>query len=263
MKKIDSYKDLEVGKVYNKVYKGSNKAHAKISGKQTIRIIQTTPNLLVEILFDELGSIFSDELANGPVTHLCPEVSFKEYDLFEIEDESEYFIKAQRMTLQEAFDANLITLDEIRKSNHKVIAVWHEAPKENSFYYKFDVEGRLKENPYLQSVFVEWDSYKERDAAFEEFGIIEGCQQTETHKRPGAVVRKYGPTSDPYNLFVSVAEKGDTENSKGSVSHVVGSDSVTVRSTLIDEGSISVDGKNHLARMRDALIAICKIENIE
>ena len=168
MKKINGHKQFMVGKVYNIIYIGNNKAYAKINGKRTIIIMATSPILQYQVLFDQFGSVFSDELRSGTITSRAPERAFAECELYEVDDKNEWFIKSQLMTTQEALDENLITLDDIKKGpkSRSVVSI------PGGFYITYSVEGRSAKNPYLQCVFVKWGSYEEMETDFIKHGAL-------------------------------------------------------------------------------------------
>ena len=55
----------------------------------------------------------------------------------------------------------------------------------------------------------------------------------------------------------------NAEDSRDVVSHAVGSEEVTVRSNVPSWGAVPVKGKEHLKVLRDAMIEICKMKEIE
>ena len=64
-------------------------------------------------------------------------------------------------------------------------------------------------------------------------------------------------------MYIATIEEGAGEHSAGAVSHVVGGDLVTIRSSVKSWGSILIFGKANLALLRDAFIEICEMEGIE
>ncbi len=175
MKKLQSWKDLKKGGVYNQVYVGDNEAYAKVNGKQTFIVIETTPALKTETLFDEFGSVYSDELRSPTATYpKDPELAFKDVELFEPKDKSEWFIKSVKITsLAAALKANLIKMEDIKDSRMR--SSWFTpffGPKREllGVYHSFSIEGTL-ENPLLQSVFVIWKTWDALYADFAQYGV--------------------------------------------------------------------------------------------
>ena len=170
MKKINGCTQFVVGRIYNSIYIGSNDAYAKINGRQTIIIVTAmSSKLQYQVLFDQFGSVFSDELRSGVITSSAPERAFAECELYEIDNKSEWFVKSQFMTLQEALNENLITLDEIKKSpkSGRVVSI-----SPDGFYTSYSVEGKSEKNPYLQRLYVKWSSYKEMEDDFVKYGAL-------------------------------------------------------------------------------------------
>ncbi|MFA5358246.1 MAG: hypothetical protein WC310_00290 [Patescibacteria group bacterium] len=64
-------------------------------------------------------------------------------------------------------------------------------------------------------------------------------------------------------LQVFSASPEGSEVDPGSISHVIGSDEVSIRSNVAFGGSISVKGRESLKLLRDALVSICKTEDIK
>ncbi len=79
---------------------------------------------------------------------------------------------------------------------------------------------------------------------------------TRTEKRGGS-------EATLYDLFIANSAEGENEHSLGAVSHPIGSNEVTIRSTSSSWGEVPVSGRENLKPLRDALIEICKMENIE
>jgi len=169
LKKLKSYKDLQVGKIYNRVYTGDNEAYARINGKKTFAVISISPEFKIQTLFDQFGSIFSNELRSKEITISDLEKAFAEYEFYEVENSNEYFVKSQFMTLQEALEQDLITFTEIKeKTDSRNITSINFG---KGWYIKFHVEGRSKTNIYLQTVFVKWTSREKMESDFSQIGF--------------------------------------------------------------------------------------------
>ncbi|MFZ2226276.1 MAG: hypothetical protein WA064_02410 [Candidatus Moraniibacteriota bacterium] len=75
-------------------------------------------------------------------------------------------------------------------------------------------------------------------------------------------VKRGGSEETLYDLFIVNVNDGENEHSAGAVSHLVGSDEVMIRSTHRSYGAVPVGGRENLKCLRDALIEICRMENI-
>jgi len=62
-----------------------------------------------------------------------------------------------------------------------------------------------------------------------------------------------------YDLYVASVDAGHHEV----ISHMVGSESVTIRSNQPSWGSVPIVGKEELKVLRDAMIKICEMVGIE
>lgn len=162
MRKLASYKEFEKGKIYNRVYVGENKAYANINGKQTFIVVDLEPELVVQTLFAQFGSVQSDRLTSNEITFGSPEITFNGYELYEVENEKEWFKKSQIMTLDEAVSAGFITPDDIRRRAKHFIAIWLDPG--NGYYNSYPVGGKSKTNPYLQMVYFKWNSIEEMES---------------------------------------------------------------------------------------------------
>ncbi len=156
-----TYRHLQVGKVYNRVYTGPNEAYAAINGKETFRVISVEPNLVCQILFDQFGSPMEKEITGGHITFPVPEKAFEEFDIFTAPDRNDWFIKSAIMTVADALEQGFITMDMAKQSAlHVTCYNWGDA-----FYMSCQVDEsrRPKQNPYLQTVFFVWKSHKEME----------------------------------------------------------------------------------------------------
>ena len=176
MKKLDSYKDLRKGRVYNRVYVGDNKAYARINGKETFRVLETSPMLHVSILFDQFGDPLQQDLGgrNGP-TFTDPVAAFRDFEIFEPKDESEWFKKSVRVaSLAEAIALGLDPA-EIRGKRLKTDGFtprWSADSKTLAAVYgRFSVEDKTPQ-PYLQTIFVVWESWEQLKADYAAYDTI-------------------------------------------------------------------------------------------
>jgi hypothetical protein len=96
MRKIAHWKDLQVGKVYNMIYVGSHRelwAHRSI----TFRVTEVRRfSFYFDVLYARLGSCFTEEMLLQGDSVLLPDKSLKDFELYEVEDESEHFVRALR-----------------------------------------------------------------------------------------------------------------------------------------------------------------------
>jgi hypothetical protein len=176
MKTLIPPNQMEVGKVYNLVYVGDNEAYAKINGKRTILVTATTPELRYVQLYDQFGFPRFDDVRGNP-THVSNlELAFKEDEISEPADESEWFKHSIKVSsLGEALEQELITLDDIknlpvRSNRNPFVGCAGEKGAYIGTYTSFHVEGRTK-HPYLQNVYVWWNSWDEMVEDFEKYGV--------------------------------------------------------------------------------------------
>jgi len=157
MKKI-AWKDFVVGGIYCRVYVGPNTSYSKINGKWTFRVLTTTPELTVRILFSEFGNALVEEITSDIITFTHPDIAFTGYEIFEPANEDEWFKKSARFTsLQDAIDAGLIREIDVLKHT-RFIACTDEKGKLVGVRTHFPVEGKTK-FPFMQSVFLVWKDW--------------------------------------------------------------------------------------------------------
>ena len=156
-----THNDLQVGRVYNRVYKGSIKEYAAINDKETFRVIRLKPQLVCQILFDQFGSPMDKEITGGHITFPSPEKAFEKFDIFETPDQKDWFIKSAIMKVSDALKNRLISMSMAKQAALHVISYNFG----DAFYMSCQVDEarRPKENPYLQTVFFVWKSYKEME----------------------------------------------------------------------------------------------------
>lgn len=156
-----THKDFKVGRVYNRVYTGPNLAYAAINGKETFRVISLKPQLVCQILFDQFGNPMDKEIKGNHITFPSPEKAFKKFDIFESPDQKDWFIKSTIMKVFDALDQDLISMKMAKQAALHVTSYnFGEA-----FYMScgIDDDRRPKGNPYLQTVFFVWNSYKKME----------------------------------------------------------------------------------------------------
>lgn len=172
MKKLINYTWLDKGKIYNRVYVGSNDAYARINGKETFLVLKTEPVLAVQVLYDQFGSPYSEDLRGGVVTFTSPKIAFKEFELFEPENESEWFKKSTRVNcLQEAIDRKLIpeSLVAHKRINSNGFVPTTSGAGMIGVHWHISVEDKT-DQPLLQTVYVVWKNWEELRADFQKFG---------------------------------------------------------------------------------------------
>lgn len=177
MKKIESSSHFCVGGIYNIVYIGDNTAYAAINGRRTIRVTATDPKIKFVTLFDQFGNPLIEDIRSQEIT--AGTESFKEDEIFEPEDESEWFKKSARFSsLQEALKQELVTKEGIQR-----IANWcgtspfiahltglgHSLAGVTCSFYESD--GRAPKQPLLQCVYIVWKNWKDLKTDFELLGI--------------------------------------------------------------------------------------------
>ena len=82
---------------------------------------------------------------------------------------------------------------------------------------------------------------------------------TKTEERGGKKSR--------HNLFIATEHPDENEHGPCAVSYPIGSDSttinITIRGNYPGNGVAFINGKESIKHVRDALIKICEMENIE
>ena len=175
MKKLNSYTEFQSGRVYNRVYTGPNMAYAHINGKETFLVLETTPLQTVE-LFGQFGDPHTDDIRGETVTYDVPEIAFKEFELFQPADASEWLKKSVKVTsLGAAVEQELITREDITQmgehgSTSPFMPTFGRDMKLKGIQCHFQVEDRTK-HPLLQAVFVVWQDWETLKADFKKFGV--------------------------------------------------------------------------------------------
>ncbi len=175
MKKLCSPTELRTGHVYNCVYVGDNDAYARINGKETFLVINIKPLETVE-LFDQFGDPYTDDIRSTLTTHGSITGAFKECEIFQPSNESEWFRKSVRVnSLADALKQGGITIADIKRK-----ADWRgQSPfvttidcnqKLKGIHCSFCVEDKT-DRPLLQTVFVVWQTWVELADDFKKQGI--------------------------------------------------------------------------------------------
>lgn len=175
MIKLKNWKDLKREGIYNRIYIGPNEDYSRINGKETFMIVETEPKLQVAVLFDQFGDPHTENIESNVITFHSPEIAFREFELFEPANEGEWFKKSVKVTsLRDTLQFN-VTMADIER-----VAKWQ---CRSPFMPTFDVEWKMKgvqcsfrvedktTNPFLQTVFIVWPSWKAMAADFEGFGF--------------------------------------------------------------------------------------------
>lgn len=162
-RKVRSWKQLRVGGVYSRVYVGPNEAYARVNGKETFRVLKTKPSLEVQILFEQFGSLFSNEITSDIVTFSSPEKAFEEFEIFEPYTESQWFVKSTMVTtIEEGINRGLLLIDEVRDrtfTSREFTVYWWGEKLSSRPSLSFSREG-ISGNQYFQRTFVLWDSWE-------------------------------------------------------------------------------------------------------
>ncbi len=167
MRKLTGWRDLVAGGVYNMVYVGPAGKRG-IDEKQTFVVIKNDPKLVVQFVFDQFGSIYSDQLRSDERTLGLPDKVFEHFDLFEPTDESEWFRSAIKVTsLAEALEAGLVTTEYI--SNQEISSHCFQFAKDLGVYWLISLDETFSGNPLLRRVFILWKSWDALDADFAQY----------------------------------------------------------------------------------------------
>ena len=166
------YSQMQKGKVYNLVYVGENEAYAKINGKRTIRVVNVSPIQYVE-LFDQFGDPLRDNIPSAVTTIRAPDHVFKNDQISEPADESEWFKHSMKvLSLDEAME-NGVSLAQIRacgSGSLRDVPVFDRDMVLLGRYVQFNVEGQTN-RPMLQTIFVCWSNYEIMRADFQRHGV--------------------------------------------------------------------------------------------
>jgi hypothetical protein len=175
VKKLSSPAEMQAGKVYNLIDIGPNKAYARINGKRTILILETTPKLKYVQLYDAHCIVASDHLRGHPCTIDDLARAFEEDEIFEPASQDEWFKHSAKVrTLADGIAQGLLTREQIQKepvrSRLTLIDASGAGGKRLGIYTFFSVEDQTNQ-PLLQYVYVWWDSEEEMRKDFEEYGV--------------------------------------------------------------------------------------------
>lgn len=160
---------MERGGIYNLVYVGENHAYGRINGKRTIRVLEITPKLQYVNLFDQFGKALSDDLAYGPITVENQDIAFKDDEIYEPADESEWLKHALKVgSLTEALKHG-VTEADIAEYRGLVPIIGRTDVL--GVRASFQVEDRLADRPLLQCVFIVWKNWEATYADFDAHGV--------------------------------------------------------------------------------------------
>lgn len=179
MKKLQ-VRDMKVGGIYNVVYVGQNHEYGRINGKYTIRVVETIPKFKFYQIFYQFGWIDSDELRSPMHTAEDVERCFRDEEIYEPENESQWFKHSLKFKgLAEALKRGVLTLDAIRdcpvnsrvnSSGSPFVSVASPDCKSSWLYASFNVEDKTAE-PLLQRVYIRWDTWEKMRADFRQYGV--------------------------------------------------------------------------------------------
>jgi hypothetical protein len=155
-KQIINWQDLEIGKTYNRVYIGPNKAYAERNGKTTFRVVSKTTNeLRTRDLFDPHPMVLDPELKHNEIRYSAPENFIgTQYVVTECDDPTKWFIKSQVMTVQTALQSGAVKLDTLKK--HFTACAGCQPIMSYNFgeHFYFNLEAQPTEQfPYLETVY--------------------------------------------------------------------------------------------------------------
>jgi hypothetical protein len=176
MKTLVKPAELQSGKIYNLTYVGDNQDFAAINGKRTILVMATRPKLEYVQLHDQFASPMLDDVRGNTVTVSNPTLTFKDYEITEPADESEWFKHSVKvLSLDAALEQKLIAPDDIKShlvqnGRSAFVGCAEQGGKFLGLYTAFNVEGRA-EHPLLQKVCVWWNSWDEMEKDFEKHDV--------------------------------------------------------------------------------------------
>lgn len=174
MKKITPG-ELKAGCVYNKIYRGDNPYYTKHYGVETFRVLEDTPQLKTVTIFSSLNPWpLSEELCGNDTRFINPDFAFKEYDLYEPKDETEWFKRSIKVSsLSEAVERGLIASGNITGRHwyrSSLTSMSDQDSRHAGYYTTMSVEGSA-ENPHLKTVVIHWTRFADLLADFKKFGI--------------------------------------------------------------------------------------------
>ena len=172
MRRISSYMEFEVGKVYNRVYVGENEAYAKVNGKITFIVTEVDPILTVDELFGQFGNPLTDDIRRSGIFFKCPKIALADFELSEPTNKSEWFIKSEKKgSVDEIIRAGIPRdlLCNTRIASGRFVPCFGRGSEMRGVYRHFSLEGRV-DNPYLQSVFGVWRNWEELHRDFRNHG---------------------------------------------------------------------------------------------
>lgn len=176
MRKLLNAGAMKKDGIYNLVYVGNNDAYGKINGKRTILVTATTPKLEYVELHSQFVDSITDDLRSATTTVGDPLIAFKEDEIFEPENESQWYKHSAKITkLSDGIDQGILTREDIlghpvRSSHSPFVAVSGANGKFQGLYTRFGVEGQTN-LPYLQAVYAWWDTWENMYADFKQFGV--------------------------------------------------------------------------------------------
>jgi hypothetical protein len=177
MERLASVAEMEVGGIYNLVYVGENKAYARVNGKRTILVIATEPEFQYVQLYQQFASPTTDDLRSSLVTCEDAPLAFKNDEIFQPVGEDEWFKHSLRVTsLEEAISQGVLTKEDVfrhpvRSRNSPFVGVSDSDGRFVGLYTDFGVQDKTVQ-PYLQTVYVWWDTWEDMRADFKKYGVI-------------------------------------------------------------------------------------------
>jgi hypothetical protein len=174
MRRLVSSDEIEEGKIYNFVYVGATVLYAKNNGKRTVLVVATAPELQYVQLYDPFGYPSTEDLRRGVITVGCPEAVFKETEIYEPDDETQWFKHSMKVaSLTEAIERGILTREDVAVYHNKrvrVVAVSNAQGQHIGRYTCFGVEDKTTQ-PYLQYVYVWWNTWDQMNTDFKRYGV--------------------------------------------------------------------------------------------
>jgi len=161
--------DFKVGSTYNIVYSSNNYMSGK---KETILILQVFPEIKFVILYNQSANMYCGDLRSNIIT--AGFKSFEQDQITEVFDEKDFIKKSEIVTIDDAINRGLITVSELEsifddQSKKCIIISPVIGYDSGKMYIKINVEGKDQINPYLQSIYIKWNSFKEMEASIKRF----------------------------------------------------------------------------------------------
>ena len=176
MRQLSSAAEMKVDGIYNLVYAGDNKAYAKINGKRTIRVMSRGRSRLEYVqVFDQFGDPAQDDIPATPTAVKDTSTAFKDYKIFEPENEGEWFKHSLKFSsLGEAIEQGVLTIRDIKEypvhSSHCPFVADIGKRGLRGVSADFEVEDKTSQ-PLLQRVYIRWGTWEDLFRDFDRYGV--------------------------------------------------------------------------------------------